>query len=188
MATQMWTAPVGLFPGTSVANATFTSARNLPVGESGASNGTDAGGLCYIPGNALVPGSRLEIEAWGVASNTGTPTLIMGVYWGGVAGTALAVSTAKTTTTAMSNWEWHLTYQVRVLTTGVSGSMIGSGYWRLPTSLTAWTEIRLPETAPAAVTSLDTTVQKLITVGATWSASSASNTISCHDMRVQIDG
>lgn len=188
MAGQTWTAPLQLFPGASVANATFTAARNLPVGESGSSTGTDAGGLAYFPGNSLSPGCRINIEAWGVASNTGTPTLIMGVYYGGVAGTALAVSTAKTTTTAMANWEWHLYFQARVLTTGISGSIIGSGYWNLPTALTSFTMIRLPETAPAAVTGLDTTIQKLITVGATWSASSASNTITCHDMRVAVDG
>ena len=58
----------------------------------------------------------------------------------------------------------------------------------LPTALTTWTSIRLPEPAPAAVTSLDTTPQKLITVGATWGTSSGSNTITCHDMRVTVDG
>lgn len=189
MANTLWTAPTQqLFPGTSVAQNTFTAAQNLAVGESGSSTSTVAGGVPYIPGKSLQPGANICIEAWGVASNTGTPTLILGVYWGGVAGTALVVSTAKTTTTAMANWEWHLWLDVRVLTTGVSGSMIASGYWRLPTSLTAWTEYRFPETAPAAVASLDTTVDKLLTVGATWSASSALNTITMHNQRVYIAG
>lgn len=190
MAAQLWTAPPGgtLFPGTSVAQNNFTTAQNLAVGESGSSTSTIAGGIHYIPGETLNPGSRIRVEAWGVASNTGTPTLILGLYWGGVAGTALLVSTAKTTTTAMSNWEWHAYAMIRVLTTGVSGSMIGSGYWKLPTALTTWTDIRWPETAPAAVTSLDTTVQKALTIGATWGTASASNTITMHDMDVQIVG
>jgi hypothetical protein len=181
MAANLWTAPTQqLLAGTSVAQNTFTAAKDLPVGEN-----TSVFPMIY--GGTLNPGSRIRIEAWGVASNTATPTLILGVYYGLVAGTALAVSTAKTTTTAMTNWEWHLQWTGRVLAVGTSGSIIGSGYWKLPTSLTAWTEIRLPETAPAAVT-IDTTVNKQLSIGATWSASSASNTITCHDMDVQIVG
>lgn len=185
MGVNLWTNPnQQLFPGASVAQNNFTSAKDLPIGENS--------DLPLIYGRTLQAGSRITIDASGIASNTATPTLILGVYWGGVAGTALAVSTAKTTTTAMTNWQWDLHLIVRVLTVGplsTSSSMMPiNGYWRLPTSLTAWTEIRLPETAPASVTSLDTSVNKVISVGATWSAASASNTITCHDMRVTIDG
>lgn len=185
MAANLWTAPVQqLFPGTSVAQNTFTSVRDIPFGEN-----TSMYPIIY--GGTLQAGTRINVEAWGVASNTGTPTLILGVYYGTptspVGGVALAVSTAKTTTTAMSNWEWHIRWMGRVTAIGVSGAIMSSGYWRLPTSLTAWTEIRLPETAPASVT-IDTTINKGIGIGATWSASSASNTITCHDMQVQIDG
>lgn len=181
MSAQLWTAPAGpLQDGASVAQTTFTAARDLPLGSA-------TGSLLAIPGNSLQPGSTIKLEAWGVASNTGTPTLALGVYLGGVAGTALAVSAAKTTTTAMTNWEWHLWWTGRVIAAGTSGQIIGSGYWRLPTSLTAWTEFRLPETAPAAVT-VDTTIQKFLTVGATWSASSASNSITLHGQEVLISG
>lgn len=184
MPTNDWNAPAGpRAVGTSIAQNTFTAAKDLPVGE-------NATNFPIIQGGTLQPGSHITIEAWGVASNTGTPTLILGVYWGLVAGTALAVSTAKTTTTAMSNWEWHLWYTGRISATGTAttgGSIIGSGYWNLPTSLTAWTQIRLPETAPAAV-AIDTTVSKQISIGATWSASSASNTITCHACLVDVHG
>lgn len=181
MALNLWTAPTQqLFDGTSVAQTTFTAARDIPVGDA-----TTVFPTLY--GQQLGQGTMIDIEAWGVASNTATPTLILGVYYGLVAGTALAVSTAKTTTTAMSNWEWHLWYTGRVVAHGTSGSIIGSGYWRLPTSLTAWTEFRLPETAPAAVT-IDTTVNKSVSIGATWSASSASNSITCHFMKVVTHG
>jgi hypothetical protein len=182
MPSNLWTAPAPpLLPGTSVAQNTFTSAKDIPEGES------TAGGFSIIYGGQLQAGTYIDIEAFGVASNTATPTLILGVYYGLVAGTALAVSAAKTTTTAMSNWEWHLWYTGRVVSVGTSGSIIGSGYWRLPTSLTAWTEFRLPETAPAAVT-IDTTVNKQISIGATWSASSASNSITCHSCIVRTHG
>ncbi len=186
MPTNLWTGPAGpLMPGTSVAQSNFTAAQGLPVGA-----GNTSAPMIY--GNTLQPGSIVDIEAWGVASNTGTPTLILGAYWGGavgaaVGGVALVVSTAKTTTTAMSNWEWHAWFMFRVLAVGTSGSVMGSGYWRLPTSLTAWTEVRWPETAPAAVT-IDTTINKNLVIGATWSAASASNSITCHLMKVAVHG
>lgn len=184
MPANLWTAPSGpLQSGTSIAQNTFTAAKDLPVGEFATS-------FPIIYGGQLQAGSHIQVEAWGVASNTGTPTLILGLYYGLVAGTALAVSTAKTTTTAMSNWEWHLWYTGRVTGVGTAttgGSIMGSGYWNLPTSLTAWTQIRLPETAPAAV-AIDTTTNKQISIGATWSASSASNTITCHECLVEIHG
>lgn len=181
MPNNLWTAPaLQLLPGTSIAQNTFTAARDIPVGET-------ATAFPIIPAGSLVPGSTIRIEAWGVASNTGTPTLIMGLYFGLVAGVALAVSTAKTTTTAMANWEWHMWYTGRITKVGTAGGIIGSGYWRLPTSLTAWTEFRLPETAPAEV-AIDTTVNKQLAIGATWSASSASNTITAHGMEVLVSG
>lgn len=181
MAQNLWTAPTQqLFDGVSIAQNTFTAAQNIPVGDSATVFPTTYG-------QQLQQGTTVRIDAWGVMSNTATPTIILGLYYGLVAGVALAVSTAKTTTTAMTNWEWHLWYVGRIQAHGTAGTIIGSGYWRLPTSLTAWTEFRLPETAPAAVT-IDTTVNKSWSIGATWSASSVSNSITCHGMDVQVSG
>jgi hypothetical protein len=183
MPVNLWSAPPGpLKGGASIAQNTFTAARDIPSGE-------EATSFYTIPGNTLQEGSQIEIYAWGVASNTGTPTLILGVYYGLVAGVALAVSAAKTTTTAMSNWPWELWYEGRVTNTGLvaDGKIMGKGRWRLPTSATAWTEFHLPESAPAVV-AIDTTVDKKISIGATWSASSASNTITCHQCRVIVHG
>lgn len=178
----LWTGPAGpLQPGTAVAKNTFTTLAALnPPGETITS-------AYQVYGGQLQPGSLINIEAFGVASNTGTPTLILGVYYGAAGAVDLAVSTAKTTTTAMTNWEWHLEWIGRVTAVGTAGSIIGSGYWKLPTSLTAWTEFRLPETAPAAV-AIDTTINKFIGIEAAWSASSASNTITCHACNVLISG
>lgn len=181
MSGTQWTAPAGpLLDGASVAQNTFTAAKDIPCGDAVTSFPT-------ILGATLNQGSLISVQGWGVMSNTATPTVILGLYWGGVAGVALAVSTAKTTTTAMANWEFEFRWHGRVVATGTSGSIMGSGAWRLPTSLTAWTEFRWPETAPAAV-AIDTTVNKNLTLGVTWSASSASNTVTLHDMEVLISG
>lgn len=176
--------PVGpLQVGTAVAKNTFTTLAALnPPGETISS-------AYQIPGGStgLQPGQYITVDAWGVASNTGTPTLILGLYYGAPGAVDLAVSTAKTTTTAMAGWEWTLSYTGRIVSVGTSGSIYGHGQWTLPTSLTAWSTFRLPETAPAAVT-IDTTVNKFIGISAAWSASSASNTITVNGCLIDIHG
>lgn len=176
--------------GASVGQNTFTTVRGLVVGGSGAAWNTHAYPLMY---GGLAAGTKLTIEAWGRFSTTGTPTVILGLYRGTAndpvttSPEILAVSTAKTMTTGATNWEWHCSYLGRVVTTGTAttgGTIIGSGYWRFGTSLTAWTEVRWPETAPAAV-AIDTTVNKGLAIGWTWGTSSASNDVSCHVFDVE---
>lgn len=137
-----------------------------------------------LPANFLVVGSTLRITADGVFSNTATPTLLLGVYIGGVAGTALAATGATTTTTGASNWPWRVEYTCTVRTVGSSGTIMGQGFVDLATSLTAVTRIPIPSTALATVT-FDSTAAKAITIGAQWGTASASNTLTCHNMIVE---
>jgi|SRR6185503_14000229 len=182
MPVNYWVAPTQqYFDGISVAQNTFTAAKDIPVGDATTK-------FHQIYGGTLQGGAQIRVKGWGVMSNTGTPTVILGLYLGGVAGTALVVSTAKTTTTAMTNWPFNFEYQGRVQAGGTAGSIIGWGKWYLPTSATVQTTILWPETAPAAIGSLDLTVNKMLTLGVTWGASSASNTVTLHDMQVWIGG
>ena len=57
-----------------------------------------------IPANYLQPGSMLRVTARAKFSNTSTPTLLLGIYYGGVAGTKLCAIGATTTTTGATNW------------------------------------------------------------------------------------
>jgi hypothetical protein len=141
-----------------------------------------------VPGNYLLKGMKLRLRAAGTFSNTGTPTLLLGFYVGGVAGTALAATSAITTTTGATNWPWSMALDVQVRTLGSSGTVMPMNGWLdLATSLTAFTHRPIPETALATVT-WDTTASKALTVGAQWGASSASNTITCVDFDVEIVG
>jgi hypothetical protein len=58
---------------------------------------------------------------------------------------------------------------------------------QLGTSVSAITFNPIPATALATVT-IDTTTAKQITVGATWSAASSSNTLTCHHFGVELIG
>lgn len=143
----------------------------------------------FLPGGSfLQEGTMFELDAWGTyATNATTPTLILGFYYGGVAGIALAASTAvAVTNTATINWPWKLHYDGVIQTGGTSGAILGHGYQEIATSLTAVAHREIPETATAQVT-IDTTVQKAITVGAQWGTSAAGNILICRFLRIRID-
>lgn len=132
----------------------------------------------------LEQGVELELNAAGFFSNTGTPTLVLGFYYGGVAGVAIAASSAVTTASGVTGVPWMMYYRGRIRATGTSGQIVGQGILQLGTSLTALTTRPIPETLAARTVTIDTTIVKTITVGATWGTNSASNTLTCEDLSV----
>lgn len=172
---QYWVAPLGPLhtsDGTAYASSTtLTDVSPAPA--------------IVIPANLLEIGSLVRMTAVGTFSNTGTPTLLLGFYYGAVAGTALAATSAVTTTTGATNWQWRLQYEGRVRTIGSTGTIMGAGQVAFATSLTAWTTRPIPETAIAAVT-IDTTTAKSLTVGAQWGTSNAANTLTCKHFDVEL--
>jgi len=139
-----------------------------------------------IPGGRLQAGTTIRLTASGQFSNTGTPTLLLGFYYGGVAGAALGATAAITTTTGATAWPWRLHYQGRVRSTSATGQIVGQGNLHLGTSLTQFSDFALPATAAARTVTIDTESAKVITVGAQWGTSSASNTITCDEILVEI--
>lgn len=139
-----------------------------------------------LPANFLEPGVEIEIMAEGQFSNTATPTLVLGVYYGAVAGVALAASGAITTITAATAWPWQMWYRGTVRSAGTAGSIQGQGRLYMPASITQFqATYAIPITLAARTVAIDTTTAKSITVGATWGASSASNTLTCTNITVQ---
>ena len=137
-----------------------------------------------LPANFLQAGSSLRFTAFGVFSTTVTPTLLLGVYYGGVAGVALAATTAITTGSGVTNVPWRIELNTTIRTTGTSGTAMSQGNVMLGTSVSAVTTVPLPQIALATVT-VDTTAAKTLTIGAQWGTSSASNTITLHGFYVE---
>lgn len=137
-----------------------------------------------LPANFLQAGSALRFTAFGVFSTTVTPTLLLGVYYGGVAGTALATTGAITTGSGVTNVPWRLELTTTIRTVGSSGTAISQGYCGFGTSVSAWSWLPVPNTALATV-AVDTTAAKALTVGAQWSAASASNTVTLHGFQIE---
>lgn len=150
---------------------------------------TDASANHPIPGGILSVNSLLRVHARLKFSNvTAAPSLLVGVYHGGVAGTKLAATAATATTLTAANWPVTVEAYILVNSIGASGSMTCWGHVDLGTSLTAVTRIPFDASAIAAVGSLDTTTTKNITIGVQWSggsAPSASDTITCVGSLVQ---
>lgn len=176
MARQYWTSPVPPFniaDGTAVANSvTLTDATTAPQ--------------ITLSANQLEIGTEIEVEAFGNFSTTGTPTLLLGFYYGGVAGVALAASTAITTGSAAASWPFILSYRGVVRASGSTGSINGQGILYLGTALTAFTPRPIPETLATRTVAIDTTSAKTITVGAQWGTASASNTLTVNDISVRL--
>lgn len=174
---QVWTYP--LLPQNTASGTALASSTTL----------TDVSPTpqIVIPATFLQPGMTIRVKAACTFSNTSTPTLLAGVYFGGVAGTALAATSAITTTTGATNWQLVVEYYGKVRTIGATGTIMGFGSVDLATSLTAVTHRPIPETALATVT-IDTTASKAITLGAQWGTSSASNTLTCVHFDVDIAG
>jgi hypothetical protein len=138
-----------------------------------------------IPANFLEPGSELEIRAHGEFSTTGTPTLLLGFYYGGVAGVALGATAAITTASGAASFPWMLEYRGVCRTNGGSGTINGMGRLYLGTSLVLLSMNALPASAAARTVTIDTTGAKAITVGAQWGTASASNTLTVNDISVK---
>lgn len=153
---------------------------------------TDVGPVpsIVIPANAFVEGQRFEWVAFGRFSNTGTPTLNLGLYYGAGAiasGMAVCATGAVTTTTAAANNTWFMrgNGHVRLVGSGTNGSLMGAGTVEGISGAAFVNTNIMPATAPTAL-ACDTTVANKVMIGATWGTSSASNTLTCHFFEFRI--
>lgn len=175
MPAQFWEAvlnsPVQTAAGTALATSTtLTDVSPLPS--------------LVLPANFLYPGQVLKISAFGVYSTTSAPTLLLGAYYGGVAGVALAATGAITAGTTQTNMTWFFECLTVIRTVGASGTAISAGSSRLGLTSTTVGGGMAPASGMATVT-IDTTAAKALTIGAQWGTSSASNTLTCHGMTVE---
>lgn len=135
--------------------------------------------------NSLLVGSLVRVRAFGRFSTSATPTLLLGVYYGGAAGVALCATAAVTTLSGAANNTWFFEADINVRTVGSSGTAMSVGK---VTGVSTATGVNLaPATAPAVAT-IDTTAAKSIVLCAQWGTNSASNTITCHHLAIDTVG
>src|SRR5436190_623202 len=106
MALQLYSAPAG--PPHDIAGVALANSTTLTDISPGATTNP-----LYVSG--LAPGTIVEVEAWGTLATAAAVSVLVGVYYGGVAGSALGASTsfAIASTTSVA-WPWRIFYRGRV--------------------------------------------------------------------------
>lgn len=173
MSRQFWAEAIiwATSDGTAVANSTAETI--LP-------------GNVTIPANYLQDGRSFRIRAFGKYSTTGTPTMIFGLRWNGVAGTLLCKTAACTTPSGVTNAGWDLDIVMTTRSNGATGTVMANGTARVFAAVAGTVASATGEAlvtpmmnggvvTPAAAT-VDLTADTPISLTLTWSAASASNT------------
>jgi len=128
-----------------------------------------------IPGNDPIAASVYRMIGYGVYSVTGTPTLTFALYWGGIAGTILASVPAVTATSGITSAPFYYEAMVCFQSTTACTAVV---VLDIDSSAVTDAVSRFVGTPTAATSGLTTTSNQALTMGFTWSAASASNTIS----------
>ncbi len=137
----------------------------------------------------------LTFEASGVFSTTATPTLIFQARVGSTAGsadltgTSVGVSAAITSQSGVTSKYWYLRLDLNCTAPGIGTNnctLSGAGYVFSPTGFASPFFYPLEPTTPDTATWTSTInggVANYFNLSMTWSASSASNTITCKMLR-----
>lgn len=147
-------------------------------------------GPLTIPANYLEVGKIIRCSASGIFSTTSKPTLVLGIYWGGVTGVALCETIAITSVETAANISWLMEAQSTVLSLGTSGKIITQGQVvgveaKSLTSTSAGTTLMPEETATGGEATINTVESKILTIGAKWGTESESNALTCYQFSVE---
>jgi hypothetical protein len=137
-----------------------------------------AGTSLTIPANTIQVGSKLRFSLYGTLSSTGTPTLKVEFFLGGV---SLGNWTSASIGAVSSYW-WaispNVAAEVMCLSTGATGSVLGIlGFNSGVTGINFGTGSSGTATAAPTAITINTTTGLLIDVQFKWSVANAANTI-----------
>lgn len=174
-----------------VNSANAAAYANLSV----ATQCSPATGAGYTPANFWLPSygisKSLLVKAFGVLSTTGTPNLTLGVSANTTQGTynssgILATTGAVAQASSVTNVPWELEVLISNVTTGGSGTFLAGGMVKVYTASTTIQSMRISSSAanPNTAATLSTQSAYYIELFATWSAASASNTLTVYDYAV----
>jgi len=174
---QYWVAPLppfGVTDGAANASAVLTEISPRPP--------------VTIPGQTLELGSRLEFQAYGRYTSTATQgTLTMGIYLGSsdtiATGQAAIISTAITPLASQTNRTWRIEGNAQVRQVGPSGTASLIGVLEA-SNIDSNGTVLIPQTAPTAFTTWDSTVANFVKLGMT--ASVATGSWTCHYFGVRL--
>jgi hypothetical protein len=153
--------------------------------------------------NLITPelGTILRLKADGqVTSTSATPTLTLGFYIGtvGSIGSAtLLVSLAALPVGASTTaWPYQMEWEGEFRALGAAGSLQGQGKMFWPASLTQWGSavgtangpLAMPATAAARLVSVNLANVAQVMVGATWTSTTGTPSITCNRVTAELVG
>jgi hypothetical protein len=130
-----------------------------------------------IPASDVVAGATYMLKLSGVYSDTGTPTLAWGLRYGGAAGTSIVANGATPTT--LGSGVSNIPFQVEAVITFWT-TTTATGYYTvdLGTNASTLATTRLTNSSGTSAVTVVSTSSKVLSLTVTFSAASASNTIS----------
>lgn len=157
-----------------------------------------------VPANYLQDGRALRVRAFGGYGTTATPSCVISLRWGGVAGTILGKTGLNVLTSAVGGgasmtapWSFEAVIQTR--SNGSSGTLMTNGEmtwftstlgtagtvtnYGMPTALVSGTT-GAPGTA-AAVSTVDLTADTALAFTALWSAANTANSIQGYNFTIE---
>lgn len=142
-----------------------------------------------LPANFLAVGTALRVTARGrISTTTGPPTITFDVRFGAV---VVFNGAAVTTVASLTNQTWELVVDLHCRAIGASTSANFMGIGRLTSPIVVGSSggdarsAMLPSSAAAVGTGFDSTAAQQVDLFATWSASSASNSVTLHQFMLE---
>lgn len=159
----------------------YSQVTNVTVANTGTATTlltTPAFGTNVIAANYLTVGKLLRLRAWGSFGITGTPTLVLTLTQGGGGIVLTQITTAAAA-------QWTAEFMISVTTTGASGASDFGGIFQ---SATTTGGSNLSCIASPTASTVDTTIAQTFGLTVTWGAASASNTITCNGVTIEVVG
>jgi hypothetical protein len=135
-----------------------------------------------LPANFFDIGSSLRIKASGLISTTGTPTIMFSSY---LAGATWMASQAITTGSGLASvtWSLELNATIRAIGNGTTANAMFTGVVFGIAGANSITMV--PATSPTASSGFNSAQANALDLYGTWSAASASNTITLVEYTVE---
>ena len=170
-------------------DAAATPARVLAVGTSSPAVANTATETTLVPtvtgsvtlaANYFVAGKGIRLTCRGLLSTAAVPgTLRIRVRLGGIGGTVIYDTTAKTPTGSLADTLWELSGVIVCRTTGGTGTVMGQSNFSHEGAAAGVVE-SWPMVNTAAVT-IDTTASQAVNIAAEWQTADADNSITLTD-------
>jgi hypothetical protein len=166
----------------------FTQTGAGTVGNTAAETTLVAAGIgtTILPANFFTVGKTVRITASGYYSTDATAlqTLTMRVRFGGIAGTLILTTNSIASTSAMTNRGWRIIAEVTCSGIGTGGTVVAQGIFFKSTSTIAAAVCDMVTAGVSII--LNTTIAQQIVVSADWNSASASDTITCSNLMIEV--